>query len=310
LIVLTHVLPLERVAPASAVAAWFLSLCLRALGAVALAGYVPLYLPQKPVFDTVAAWCLDVTTPVAGMHVHVPGSRLAQGLAVLPTLLLAASLGWAAFRLLQARICVRHILRRQAVGDGPLGSTLVATEEVLLAVTQLGPPRLLISRRTIETMDADELDAGLQHELGHLRRGHRRILFLAAVLRALSRWQPGARAAYRELCFSLERDADEYALRQTVDPLALASAICKAALSPAGRLPATGLRGESRVSLRLESLLAGGSGRAAVPVERATRLLAVSMLALTLFLAVAAPAWAIVGPGCLPHLPSTSGWAC
>jgi hypothetical protein len=311
LITLPHLLPLQRVAPTTAAAVWLLALSLRALAAVAAATYMLVYLPDTPRFMAADAWCVHFVVPLLSIHIHLPGLRIAHGLVVIPTLVLAASLAAASWRRLRARFYAQRLVRRLGVGDGPLGSTLVATEEVLLAVTQVGPPRLLVSGRTLATLDQDELNAGLQHELGHLRRPHRQVLFAASVLRALARWQPGVGAAHRELCFSLERDADEYALRQTRNPMALASAICKAALAQGGNVPLMGLRGQSRVSLRLDYLLAGGTQRAGVKVERAFQVLAFSMLVLMLFVAVAAPAWALATPGSLPHLfPGSSGWNC
>jgi hypothetical protein len=308
LIALPHLVPIERVAPTTGAAVWFFGLCLRALAAVVFAAYMLIYLPQTPRFAGFVDWCFHVALPVVSLNVHVPGIRLADGMAVVPTLVLGLSLAYAGFRMLRARFYARRLIR-QSIGHGPLGSTVLASEELLIAVTQLGPPRLLISGKTLETLDEEELAAGLQHELGHLHRAHRPILLVASVLRALARWQPGSKAAYRELCFSLERDADEYALQQTRDPLALASAICKAGLAQRRTVPVLGLRGDTRVTLRLEYLLAGGRQRAGAHFERAAQMLAALMLAVVLFMAVAAPAWAIAEPGTLPHLPA-SGWHC
>jgi hypothetical protein len=309
LIALPHVLRIERVAPTTGAAVWFFALCLRALGAVVFAAYMLIYLPETSRFAGFVDWCVHLALPLISLNVHLPALRLADGAAVIPTVVLGLSLAYAGFRMLRARFYARRLITRMTIGDGPLGSTVLASEEVLLAVTQLGPPRLLISGKTLETLDEEELAAGLQHELGHLRRAHRPILLVASVLRALARWQPGAKTAYRELCFSLERDADEYALRQTRDPLALASAICKAALAQRRTVPVLGLRGETRVSLRLEYLLAGGRQRAGAHVERAAQMLAALMFALVLFMAVAAPVWALARPGSLPHVP-VSGWDC
>ena len=50
-----------------------------------------------------------------------------------------------------------------------------------------------------------------------------------------------------------------------------------------------GLRGQSRVSLRLEYLMAGGHQRGSRQLERTVRALATVMLALTIFLAISAP---------------------
>src|SRR5581483_10133298 len=58
------------------------------------------------------------------------------------------------------------------------------------------------------------------------------------------------------LDFHLERDADAYALRRTNDPLALASAICKAAQVPGHGPALAGLAGRG-TSERLRLLISG-----------------------------------------------------
>ena len=186
LIALPHFLPLHRVAPTTAGAVWFLALGLRAIAAVGAAVYVLAYLPETALFAGAGDWCLHLALPVGSISVHVPGLRLARAIAVVPTLALAASLAWTGFGLLRARRYTQRLVRKLAVGAGPLGSTVLATDEVLLAITRVGPPRLLVSGTALETLDGDELAAALQHELGHLRRAHRPVLLAASVLRALA----------------------------------------------------------------------------------------------------------------------------
>src|ERR687888_43410 len=99
-----HVAPLHRVAPVSAAAVWVLALCLRALVASATAVYMLVYLPQSPHFVGAADWCLHAALPVASIHFHVPGLRVAHGVAVIPSLAVAVSLAWAAFGVVRARI--------------------------------------------------------------------------------------------------------------------------------------------------------------------------------------------------------------
>ena len=292
-IAVPHALPLQRVAPVSAVAVWFLALCLRALAACAAAIYLLVYVPQTHAFASVSDWCLRVVFPVPAVRLHLSGIAVADVASSLPAVALVGSLVAAAFVLVRATLDARGLLKRLAIGDGPLGSTVLDSDGILVAVTRTGPARLLISGAALTAFDDEELDAGLQHELGHLRRSHRPVMLAASLMRALARWQPGANAAYRELCFSLERDADEYALERTRNPLALASAICKAAAGQAAAIPVLGLQGRSRVTLRLDYLMAGGRQRGGVVLEQATRLLAVAMLALTLFLVIAGPAWAV-----------------
>ena len=295
-----HLLPLQRVAPASAVAVWFLALCLRAISACLAAVYLLVYLPQTHTFAAVSDWCLNLPLPDAVLH--MPGLAVADIATSLPALALVGSLLTATWLLVRARLHARRLLAQLAIGNGPMGSTVLAGDGIVVAVTRTGPARLLVSGAALTTLDNEELNAGLHHELGHVRRSHRPVMFAASLMRALARWQPGASAAYRELCFSLERDADEYALGQTRNPLALASAICKAAAGQAAAAPVLGLQGGSRVALRLEYLIAGGRPPAGTVMEQATKLLAVAMLGLTLFLAVAAPSWALAHGFALPPL--------
>jgi Zn-dependent protease with chaperone function len=249
--------------------------------------------------------------PLLSAHIHVSGLLAVYAFAAVPAFALAGSLLATTSILVRARIHAWRLVKRLAIGDGPMGSTVLASDGIVVAVTRSGPARLLVSDEALTALDSEELAAGLQHELGHLRRAHRPVLQAASVLRALARWQPGTAAAYRELCFSLERDADEYALDQTRNPLALASAICKAAAGQAaGATPLIGLHGRSRVTLRLEYLMAGGRQRASDTVEKGARMLALAMLGLTLFLAASGPGFALARGVILPGLPSAATWNC
>jgi hypothetical protein len=303
-----HVLPLERVAPSSAAAVWFLALCLRAVTAVGAAFYLLTYFPQTDRFVALGDWCFHHN--VLSIQVHLPGTLVVRAATTLPALLLAASVLASGSLLLRARLYARRLLERRAIGDGPMGSTVLDSDEVVVAVTRSGPARLLVSGAALSELDSEELAAGLHHELGHLRRSHRPLLFAAAWLRALCRCQPGAAAAYRGLCFSLERDADEYALDQTRNPLALASAICKTAAAQPPAAPLVGLQGRTRVGLRLEYLLAGGRQRASLELERGVRVLAIAMLSLTLSVATSGPGFALARGITVPGLPSAASLHC
>jgi Zn-dependent protease with chaperone function len=304
-----HLLPLQRVAPSSAAAVWFLALCLRAFTAAATAFYLLFYFPHTDRFAGLSDLCFDRVVPLVSVRVHVSGMPFVSAAAAIPALVLTASLLSTVWVQLRSRLDARRMVKRLAIGDGPMGSTVLASDGFLMAVTRSGPPRLLVSGAALSELDNEELTAGLQHELGHLRRSHRPVLFVASLLRALARWQPGTASAYRELCFSLERDADEYALDQTRNPLALASAICKAAAGQASA-PLMGLQGRARVGLRLEYLLSGGRQRASDTVEKSARLLALAMLGLTLFLAASGPGFAVARGVILPGLPGLASLQC
>ena len=277
LIVLPHRLPLHAVAPSLATAVWLLALALRALVGVGTALFVFLHLPETALFEAVARWCLHTVLPLLVDELGVSGHSLADAATFLPILALTASVLWVLLGLVRAALALRLYLRRRSRGAGPLGSTVVDDPGILLALTGLGRPRLLVSRGALRAMDRHELAAGLAHELGHLRRGHRPILFVASLLRGLGRPLPGSGAAAEELAFSLERDADDYAVRQGRNPLDLASAICKAAQGGQPQLPAMALGGGGRVALRLEYLLGEASRTRGTRIERFTRLLALAM---------------------------------
>lgn len=112
---------------------------------------------------------------------------------------------------------------------------------------------LLVSDAALRAMDRDELRASFAHEIGHVRRRHRPLILGASLLAAVGRFLPGTQAAERELLFNLERDADEFAVRATNDPLALASAICKAAAGRAINYAAA-LQGRGGMATRLSYL--------------------------------------------------------
>ncbi|HXD59794.1 MAG TPA: hypothetical protein VN606_17845, partial [Thermoleophilaceae bacterium] len=71
-----HVLPLERVAPSSAAAVWFLALCLRAVTAVGAAFYLLTYFPQTDRFVALSDWCFHHN--VLSIQVHLPGTLVVR----------------------------------------------------------------------------------------------------------------------------------------------------------------------------------------------------------------------------------------
>lgn len=285
-----HALPLHRVAPLLASVVWALALLLRAVMAAGGALFVFVYLPQTHLFEVIGNWCLHEVLPLLTTHLGLSGHPLAHAAVVLPALTLGASLLWALAGLMRGWLVLRQQLRGSP-GSGPWGSTLVADEHVVVAATSLGRGRVVLSPAALGTMDPEELRAGMAHEIGHLSRRHRPLSLLGSVLSAIARPLPGTRQAERELAFNLERDADEFAVRQTQDPLALASAICKTAQS---HLPAAlhSLGGRGRVERRLDILLDGASPRSR-GAERAAWFATALLATMVLGLAVSLPSWAL-----------------
>lgn len=294
-----HALPLRRVAPAVAATIWLMALALRALVAAGMAVFVLVYLPQTELFRAIAERCFHAVIPSIAPHLGLSGHKIADAAIVLPALALAGSVLWVGFGLMRAALAVRERLARRALGPGPHGTTVVAEPGVLVAVTGLGRTRIVVSRDALRTLDKAELDASLAHEWGHLRRRHRPVLFAASLLASVGRWLPGTGTAARELRLSLERDADAFAVRATNDPLALASAICKAASASVafgrGADAVAALGGEGRLATRLDALLE--DTRPSRRLDNCARLLAVVLIAQVVGLAATLPAWALSRPG-------------
>ena len=142
------------------------------------------------------------------------------------------------------------------------------------------PGRVIVSHGALALLDEQELDASLAHERAHIGRGHRAIGLAGALFARAGGLFPGTAAAHVGLRLSLERDADQDAVRQGRDPLALASAILK---TVAGRRPRPGgalaLGGGELASVRLEQLIAGGASTAGSTWDRVATILA-ALLAL------------------------------
>ena len=100
---------------------------------------------------------------------------------------------------------------------------------MLVAVAGLRRPQGRDLGRRARRARRRRAPASLAHEQGHIALRHRYLLVAGELARAVARFLPGTRAAARELLFSLERDADRYALDRSHDPAVLASAIFKAA---------------------------------------------------------------------------------
>jgi len=293
LVALPHVFPLQRVAPMTAAAGWLSALAIRAAVAVGAAVFVFVHVPQTDLARAIADWCWHRVLPVLTDALGFSGHPVSHAAVALPALTLAASVMWLSFGLLRGWFALRRTLRR-TLGPGPLGSTVVEQEEIVLGVPKFGRGRVVVSDRALRAMDDAELEAGLAHELGHIHRGHRPLLLLGSLLAALARPLPGTRATERRFRFSVERDADEYAVRRTQDRLALASAICKAAVArPSAVLVALGHPGSVAERLRfLVDHVEGPSRR----LERSARVMVAVLGLAAVLLMVAVPALAATGP--------------
>jgi Zn-dependent protease with chaperone function len=258
-IVLPHGLRLERASPGFAAAVWGSALALRALGSLCVAVLLEVLLPATRMWAPLSSWCVQSPLPFADGHARISAHSVGDVLLAVPTFVLAGSLIVTLFALWRTASRVRVLVRGGVVGNGPGESLVLADGAMLVAAAGFRRPRVLVSAGALLALDDEELAASLDHERGHIARGHRYVVVAAELARALARFMPGTRAAAGELIFHLERDADRYALDRRHDPAVLASAICKAAQDRLPGAPTMALGG-GVVVRRIRQLLDTGLG--------------------------------------------------
>ncbi len=279
---LPHLLRLDHAPPGFAASIWLSALMLRALASLSAAVAAEVYLPMTGFLAPLGTWCVDAGGAVLSGH------GATDAVLALPALILAGSLILMIVSLWRAARQVQGLLRDAVVGPGPGDSLVVADGALLVAVAGLRRPRVVVSAGALVALDDEELRASLDHERGHIALRHRYLIVAGELARAVARFLPGTQAAARELLFSLERDADCYALQRRHDPAVLASAICKAAQGAAPAPPAMALGGgvvARRARLLLEAGAVAGGPRAHVGLVA----LAPVMVALVAASAIALP---------------------
>lgn len=296
LLVVPHLLPQSRLAASGGILLWSSVLVLRAGLSVCLVIVFVFFVPATQLFNLLTHWCFHAVIPFFATHLGFDGHSLGNAAILVPALVTAASFLSVGFGAWRGARAVRHWLQRSSLGPGPHRSVIVGGSDVVVAAAGLRAPRVVVSAGALLSLDDAELSAGLQHEWGHVIHRHRFISLLGHGCRAVSRFLPGSASALATLQLHLERDADEYAVRQTGDPLALASAICKAAgAEPGPSGPAFAALAGSGVPGRLRRLAQGTSAANSRLGTAAARLVAVVMIALTLGLASATPTLAAAG---------------
>ena len=280
-------MPLGRVPASTAIVVWLCTLFVGAASSVAAAVAALAYLPQTDLYALIAGVCLHTAVPIVSPHLMFSGHVALHIAMVLPFLALSFSGLWLLTRVANGWWRLRSRLRE--AGTSKEGCLVIRDQKVVVGVAPVGRRRIVISDTTLRVMDEHEFEASLHHELGHLRRGHRSILLISRTLMALSFPFPGSRHAGDQLLQSLERDADEYCVRHTHDPLALASAICKAATGP-GLTGEMGLAG-GMVSRRLD-YLEGGVQPAGSNQRRSIQALCSVFVAGTFTFAIVGTLWA------------------
>ena len=291
-VVLPHRLDLDRATPAVAVSIWLSALALRALTAIFVAVVLVWYLPATQLFSLVTHWCWHAVIPFVADHLMLTGHAVGDAALIAPSILLAVSVLSVARGLWLAARRIQTLVKRASIGRGPGDSVVLDDRAVVVAAAGLMRPQVVISAGALVAFDDDELQASLEHEHGHIDRGHRFLLVFAEVCGALGRPLPGTSAAVRELGYHLERDADHYSVKRTHQPVALASAICKSATSQFDAAPATSLNG-GPVARRVRALLSDAP--ALRGVERALLRGCALAMALLVLAAVSALPAAIAG---------------
>jgi heat shock protein HtpX len=161
-------------------------------------------------------------------------------------------------------------------------------------VVGLRRPRILLAGELLRSLDRDEIEGVLAHELAHLRARDVELVLAAGLLRDLVAWNPFAHLAYGRLRRNRELEADRAAVAATGKPLAVASGLLKVAetmLRTARRQRSTALAfsGTRRlVTIRVSQLLAVADGRAQVRPARHLPFLAAACVTAAIGLHVAA----------------------
>ena len=288
---LAPLLPLDKAAPLAAAGAWLSAVAARAILVVLLTLIAVFYAPA-PLIGAIGHWCVEASLPFNDLEIVITGHLLAQVIVITPAAIAAVSLCQALARTWREARRVSRLLDTELLWTAPGDAAVVAGSGVFVATAGISKPRLVVSTGALVALDDDELAAGLDHERGHIRRGHRFVLLACDVLMGLARFVPRASAARPEIAYHLERDADQWALRRNHDPVVLARAICKAALTPTAGPALTGLA-TGRTVRRVETLLRTDRGLA--PRRRVVTGMSVGLALMCVVALSAVPATAAAG---------------
>lgn len=161
------------------------------------------------------------------------------------------------------------------------------------AVVGLQQPTIVIDSHVLASLDDEELEGLLAHELAHVRRRDNLLAFTVGVVRDLFFFVPGGRWVTRWLCAERELAADQIAVRATRRPGALASGLLKV-IDHHRAVPACAtFAAPAAVVDRVERLVVEGPGGGATRTA-AESVLVVGALTVAVAIAVQLPA-AIAG---------------
>ncbi len=260
-LVVPALIPQSRLDPGLGIALSLTVMGVRALVTLTAALALLILLPGSAVFHAVTGWCLHAVVPFFSTHFGINGHRLGELATLLPLVGFALSLGIAATAIWRTGRAIGSWMRASGLGAGPGHSLVVCGDAVVVVAAGLLQPKVLISAGALAALDDDELRASLAHEHAHISRRHSYVSVVAALLHSLGWVLPLRGAALANLHFHLERDADEQAVRDRENPLALAAAICKAGRSVIAPSPLLAGLGVHAVPARVKLLLDRGSAK-------------------------------------------------
>lgn len=138
-------------------------------------------------------------------------AALAAGTAV------AGGVGWARARARLGSLEIEPYLGEHRLrGDHEV--VVLPTDAHIAYSVDASLPQVVISRGTVDSLSAAQLDVLIDHELAHLRLDHPRMLLLAEASRVALRWWPPVQPSHKAFRASIERWADDHAV--AADPAA------------------------------------------------------------------------------------------
>lgn len=290
-----YLLPRASLSPMTGAALWLSVLVLRVVLVVLAALIAILYLPATALFQLTTHWCVHAVVPFLTTHLGFSGHRVGDAATLLPGLALGISAISALFAVWRTTRAVRSWVKRSSLGPGPRESVIVGGQEVVVAAAGVRDATIIVSTGALTRLDEDELAASLEHERGHIARRHPYLVVAANLAFAIARPLPGSKDALHRMQFCLERDADEYAIDRTRNPIALASAICKAAADAPIPGPALATLAGSGAPARLHLLLDRSAARPSAWADFAARGLVTALVGIVILAAAFTPALAQAG---------------
>ncbi len=290
-----YLLPRSGLSPMIGASLWLSVLLLRAILVLLAVLVVILYLPATALFQLTTHWCFHAVIPFFATHLGFSGHRIGDAATLLPGLVLGLSAISALFAIWRTARAMRRWVRRSSLGPGPKESVIVGGQEVVVAAAGIRDAKIVVSTGALMQLDEDELAASLEHERGHIARRHPYLVVAANLVFAIARPLPGSRDALHRVRFCLERDADEYAVERTRDPIALASAICKAAADAPAPSPALATLAGSGAAARLRLLLDRSAARPSAWADLAARGLVTALVGIVIAAAAFTPTLAQAG---------------